>query len=544
MDHVAIVGGGVSGLYSAWRLKLRDPKARIVVYECSDYRTGGRLMSAIPPGMPHVPAELGGMRFLNTHVIVKSFADKFGIAYHDFPVSEANNVAYLRGVHLQRSDLTNPAKVPYRMQPDEAGLSIGQLMAAAMERIVPGVTSSALTQDQRRAMAQATVFDGRPLYQWGFWNALTRVLSFEAYQFVADASGYDTTVSNWNAADAIPWFLADFGADATYLNPLKGMQIFPDTIRAMFEDRGGEVRLNSKVTRVSRAGKGVRLEFDQSNGKMPPVDAARVVLAMPRRSLELIDLAPAFEKEMPRVAELIAAVSPQPLFKLFACYHEPWWRTILTGERKPWWREPLTGIRQGQSTTDIPIRQTYYFGTENEQPGGEPENTNSLLMATYDDGRNIKYWIGFLREAESAPRYAGAGGGDEQWRHNEPPQSMVDEVHRLLAEMHGVPAEDVPKPYAAAYRDWGIDPFGGGYNVWKINARSPQVMHDILHPVRDVPVYVCGEAYSNEQGWVEGALETAETMLERCFDLGPPDWLERAPAQPRAMATESATTRI
>ena len=41
-------------------------------------------------------------------------------------------------------------------------------------------------------------------------------MSAEAYQFVVDASGYDTTVSNWNAADAIPWFLADFGADVKY----------------------------------------------------------------------------------------------------------------------------------------------------------------------------------------------------------------------------------------------------------------------------------------------------------------------------------------
>ena len=37
---VAIVGGGVSGLYSAWRLKEAHPKKTIVVYE-SDDRTGG-----------------------------------------------------------------------------------------------------------------------------------------------------------------------------------------------------------------------------------------------------------------------------------------------------------------------------------------------------------------------------------------------------------------------------------------------------------------------------------------------------------------------
>jgi hypothetical protein len=48
------------------------------------------------------------------------------------------------------------------------------------------------------------------------------------------------------------------------------------------------------------------------------------------------------------------------------------------------------------------------------------------------------------------------------------------------------------------------------------------------HPVKCEKVYICGAAYSADQGWVEGALETAELMLKedlaieshRCAD----DW--------------------
>jgi hypothetical protein len=35
---------------------------------------------------------------------------------------------------------------------------------------------------------------------------------------------------------------------------------------------------------------------------------------------------------------------------------------------------------------------------------------------------------------------------------------------------------------------------------------------------------VCGEAYSRNQGWVEGALETTELMLQEHFDLKRPTW--------------------
>ena len=32
-------------------------------------------------------------------------------------------------------------------------------------------------------------------------------------------------------------------------------------------------------------------------------------------------------------------------------------------------------------------------------------------------------------------------------------------------------------------------------------------------PMSDQRIYICGAAYSGDQGWVEGALETAELML-------------------------------
>jgi monoamine oxidase len=30
-----------------------------------------------------------------------------------------------------------------------------------------------------------------------------------------------------------------------------------------------------------------------------------------------------------------------------------------------------------------------------------------------------------------------------------------------------------------------------------------------------MPLYICGEAYSDAQGWVEGALQTADMMLAK-----------------------------
>lgn len=43
-------------------------------------------------------------------------------------------------------------------------------------------------------------------------------------------------------------------------------------------------------------------------------------------------------------------------------------------------------------------------------------------------------------------------------------------------------------------------------------------------PVADCDLFICGEAYSCAQGWTEGALESAEAMLEEHFGLDRPGW--------------------
>lgn len=40
-------------------------------------------------------------------------------------------------------------------------------------------------------------------------------------------------------------------------------------------------------------------------------------------------------------------------------------------------------------------------------------------------------------------------------------------------------------------------------------------------------IYVVGEAFSSDQGWIEGALRTAESVLLTHFELTEPDWIER-----------------
>ena len=62
---VAIVGGGVSGLYSAWRLKSTLPDSKIAVLEAT-HRLGGRLWSVPIPGKPWSEKKLVSADFLSS----------------------------------------------------------------------------------------------------------------------------------------------------------------------------------------------------------------------------------------------------------------------------------------------------------------------------------------------------------------------------------------------------------------------------------------------------------------------------------------------
>jgi hypothetical protein len=315
---IAIVGGGISGIYSAWRLKQADPRRRIVVFEGSG-DIGGRLLSVRPPDIPNMVAELGGMRILPAvqplitrliDVLNARLAPDQRIECYDFQVDRPQNIAYLRGVYLRVSDFTeHPDKVPYRLTFLESRETAGSIIVNAIAQIVPGITDPRLAEAERREMAQNASFAGVPLYQQGFWNVLLRVISGEAYLLGADAGGYNSTLTNWNAADAIPWYLSDFGVDPKYKGFQKGFQQIPKSMEQLFRDAGGEVRLNTRLDGFDWHDGAFALRIGEQISR-----AASLILAMPRRSLDL--LAP-MSPPLHDIRELIASVTPRPLFKLF-----------------------------------------------------------------------------------------------------------------------------------------------------------------------------------------------------------------------------------
>jgi monoamine oxidase len=506
---VAIVGGGVAGVYSGWRLLTADLSRsplrqhtdesgalNVHLYELSD-RVGGRLLSLNPPQVSGIKAEFGGMRYLTNQPLVSGLIEELGLATRPFPLGDEENIYYVRGRHLRAREFAQPEKVPYRLRWTEQGKSPGQLISDAIDVLIPGAAQ--LTQEQWRDVQRHYRFRGRPLWQLGFWNLLHEVMSSEAFKLVQDAGGYNTTMTNWNAAEALPWYLADFGPEAEYRTVNEGMEAIPQAAAARFRQAGGGLHTGHRLHTFARGEDGL---LELTFADQPPVQARHLVLAMPRRSLELLDDDTEFLCQE-TVRELLPTVTPHPMFKLFLCYRYPWWQDA--------------GVNDGRSVTDLPLRQVYYFGAEAQGPAAYNEELrDSLVMASYDDGPFVGFWTGLAEPGRAATGYVPPGDGP-RWNRYKCPPAMIEHAQRQLKLVHDL--EYIPEPYDAGFQDWGQDPFGGAWNSWNIHVKAWEVREKMRQPLPDWPVYIVGEAYSAAQGWVEGALQTAEKVLAEKFGV-------------------------
>lgn len=513
---VVVVGGGPGGSYSAWRALTGtatgtsrlppDPAQRKVLLVESSGRIGGRLESIVAPGTNGLVAEFGGMGFTQQDTIFTALVDTvFKIPANTFSMTP--NLAYVRGARLGPQDAINPAALPYHLTSDEQNVIQGiapgiqnlfgpaALVVWAAQKVIPGCAS--FTPTQWEQAKRTVVFDGRHLRDLGFWNFLLMNMSNEAFTYVHDMFGHFFEVANWNCAEALPWFLGD--GSPPYRTLTAGYDQLPKTLADAFVTAGGQLMLDSPVESVTRppspaSGLLVNLASGQS------VLAGQVVLAMPRRALQLIAPGSTVLGDA-STQQLIRSVTGQRVMKLFLTFSTAWWTAM----------SPT--ITAGASSTDLPLGQCWYFTATN---GGD-----SLLMASYNDTLATSYWEGL----EAGPRFATqAPNPPQQWTDQAASQAMVDEVVRQLELVHGV---TVPTPTGAAYMNWARDPFGGAFHTWNVGVDAAKVEAAMLMPDPATPLYICGDAYSSDQGWTEGALATAERVMEGHLGLAPPPWLQQ-----------------
>jgi hypothetical protein len=180
----------------------------------------------------------------------------------------------------------------------------------------------------------------------------------------------------------------------------------------------------------------------------------------------------------------------------------------------------------GPSVTDMPIRQVVYFGNNALDKAGEPVYG---ILASYDDEQYTSFWeeLEYGTDSEEKTPFSGNYQPLDGPRKAKP--VMVNMLRQQLAALHFGPGADyhtVPEPLETRYMDWSLPPFNAGYHAYAAHYDVCDVQRKIRKPSQLIPgtdanIFIVGEAYSNDQAWVEGAYCTAESVLNDFFDIKP-----------------------
>ena len=119
---------------------------------------------------------------------------------------------------------------------------------------------------------------------------------------------------------------------------------------------------------------------------------------------------------------------------------------------------------------------------------------------------------------------------------------MARLAHQQIKQVLGV--DDAPEPYYAHFQNWTKDPWGAGWHAWTAGHNDDVLIPQILQPLAGETIYVCGETWSNVQGWVQGALNTSEVMLQNKLGLTFPAWLTLVPKVPSALIADVTSARL
>ncbi|AUV58847.1 amine oxidase [Bandra megavirus] len=472
---ILIVGAGASGIYCAWRLSQEYPNKRIIVAESTD-RIGGRLES-IPFGNADIYAEMGGMRtFPGIDTYLTQLLQILNIPTIVLPYIEPDNIAFVRGHRmninvLNSSSSTSPERkkliMLYQLPEREYNISINDLILDTVKKVAPYYQTD-WSQIYQSDYLNNTSFV-KMLQENGVSNgAIEAYRDFSGYNFSFDVEIAASTGIRENIS------LSGMGQQHFVIG---GYDLF---IKKMaletFSRPNTSLMLSTRLKKLMPENNNTADCLFQTNNNSVMINSKSVILAIARDSLLQVD-APWTNSAI----QAMGSVNSWSAFKAF-----------LSVDKQTYQILSRNGLLKGRCISDLPARQIWFYS----------ENPPELLV--YADDIDADYWSKYVPEE-----------GKQFPIHSNPNQNipLVSELIRQIAIVFGV-NQSMIKINDIIYKYWNA----GAY-FWR-PSNIPYLMSSIDTPIdSQYAVYTSGSDFSYSQGWVEGAIESADGILTKYFGL-------------------------
>ncbi|HEV8689534.1 MAG TPA: FAD-dependent oxidoreductase, partial [Ideonella sp.] len=503
-------GGGIAGLYCARRLA--NAGHRLLILETASDRWGGRIETEDLDGFI---AEMGPMRFEPTlQPRFAALCDELGVGLVPFSGPSADSTVAL----------------DHELPPEEQGLNSLQLLRRGIMLIMGRAPDDqawidGLTEADYMRLRKHAQLNGQPLWATGFWNALSAqgILSHGALVKLRDTGTfYHMIPENLNAIEWIIWWLRALKTVGQELASIEGgsarlsegvladLRRHPNVTLA-----GGHTLLGFRPAELGSAT--LRLDVRTQSGVIQ-LSTERLILALPR--LPLVKLAAQLPEH---IAEQLDSVNGFPMLKVFLVSNAPWWdydqppqqhAHCLPTREVHYFRRPRDSDPDGHGMVllymDRPSTEFWrHYVTETQRHDRAEVDQNARIVDAFAlfIARDVKRAL----DATAAQAEADAAAGD-------PVVRLTEQARRVFEHMTLAQAAAHVRQSIITYgiRDWARAPYGAANHGWQPGVRSWKVMEsfrafDFGSGARNV--HIVGEAYSDYQGFIEGALNSAELAL-------------------------------
>jgi protoporphyrinogen oxidase len=285
-------------------------------------------------------------------------------------------------------------------------------------------------------------------------------------QIVKTAFGYDAEFDIQNADATLSALRNDFHINSQYYSIHGYLEQIVDAMVDELSSMGVEMVLNCSVKEIVRTAHQphqktkyeICLRTCNDDDSVSVVD--RVILALDRNALLRV-IIPILN---PMRNILSNSISSVPLCRIYAAFP----KSTITG--KVW----FSNIG-GTVVSNTRIRQFIPYDV-----------TTGFCVISYTDGTTASSWNRIRSKEELIT-------------------SLLHELNVLFPDID----ELIPKPHFIKKCYWQH-----GCHVWNVGYDMDDMYTQIIHPVQHENIYICGEAYSRQQGWIEGALLSVQDMLD------------------------------
>ena len=400
---VVIVGGGISGLFLAYKLCETDLNILLIEKEKS---FGGRIVTIEKDGILY---EAGAARFNETHTKL---------------------ISLIKELELEDQIMMLPKKIEYNLRKYNTDnyLKLYYLLSEVIE--------------------YSEQYDKEHLQNISFFNLIIELFDYETAEFVKDSFGFDSEFLELNAESAILMYGDGLFKKKNYFSLKNGLSQIINKIEEILKKKKNITILKNNTLK--------KIYNDKIETSIDTYEYKNLVLAIPYSNLKQM-------KEF-KDFKLLDSVKPIQLLRIYVKYPK------ING--KVWFENMKITTTNSYLRYIIPI-----------------DYEKGLIMISYTDGLNAKLLSNIYSNGE---------------------EILIKELHKEIQNLFDI---EPPEPLKIYFHNWSGE--YSGVHMWKEGTDMNALYPKIMQPDKGKNIFICGEAFSKKQCWMEGALETSYDVLKK-----------------------------